>query len=90
VLTLEAAIGAMSWRPAAIAGLDRHGGPVSPGRPANLAVIDRTESWTVDLSALGLASDNSPFAGTRLRGRVRHTLFEGRPVVVDRVAVTPG
>jgi dihydroorotase len=90
LLTLEAAIGAMSWRPAAIAGLDRHGGPVSPGRPANLAVIDRSESWTVDPEALGLASANNPFVGARLRGRVRHTLFEGRPVVVDSAAVTPG
>ena len=32
----------LSWRPAAIAALDEHGhgGPVAPGRPANLCVID--------------------------------------------------
>ena len=41
------------WQPAAIAGLtESHGGPIGPGAPANLCVIDPIETWTVDATAL--------------------------------------
>ncbi len=80
-------LGAMSWRPAAIGGLgDTHGGPVSPGRPASLCVFDPNEEWTVDPARLASRSVNTPFAGRTLRGRVRHTLLRGEPVVVDAEA----
>jgi dihydroorotase len=82
-LAVEAVIAALSWRPAAIAGVaDRHGGPVAPGRPANLCVIDPSASWTVDPSALASRARNTPFAGRTLCGRVRHTVFAGEAVVV--------
>src|SRR5207247_4250266 len=38
-LPLPAAVAALSTRPAAILGLNEHGGPVAPGRPANLVVF---------------------------------------------------
>ena len=49
-LSLAEMLARLSWQPARIAGLDRlgHGGPIEPGRPANLCVIDPTESWVVD------------------------------------------
>ena len=41
-------VAALSWKPAAIAGVaDRHGGPIEAGRPANLVVFDPDESWEV-------------------------------------------
>src|SRR5207253_4849849 len=40
LLPLTQAVAALSARPAAILGLHDHGGPVSPGRPANLTVFD--------------------------------------------------
>jgi dihydroorotase len=74
----------LSWRPAAIAGVgDRHGGPLAAGRPANLTVVDPDLSWEVVPSRLASRSRNTPFAGRRLRGKVRHTVFRGDPVVVD-------
>jgi dihydroorotase len=73
----------LSWRPAAIAGLDDHGGPVEPGRPANLCVIDLHEEWTVEPARLASRSRNTPYAGRRLRGKVRHTVRAGEAVVVD-------
>ncbi len=81
----------LSWRPAALAGLDPgsggdQGGPVAAGAAANLCVIDRSAAWTVDASTLASRSRNTPYAGTRLTGRVRHTLFRGEPVVVDAEA----
>jgi len=82
-LPIEEVLALMSWRPAALAGLDEHGGPLAPGRPANLCVIDPTATWTVDPGALASRSRNTPYAGRRLTGRVRHTVLHGEPVVVD-------
>lgn len=77
-------IGALSWRPARIAGLDdSHGGPVCEGRPANLCVIDPSATWVVEPAALASLSRNTPFGGRKLTGRVRHTVLLGEPVVID-------
>lgn len=90
-LGLTELLAAMSWRPAAIAGLDvahggRHGGPISAGAPANLTVIDVAAEWTVSAHELASRSRNTPFEGVALRGRIRHTIFEGTPVVTEGVA----
>ncbi|MCY3786983.1 MAG: dihydroorotase [bacterium] len=74
----------LSWRPARLAGIDAaHGGPVVAGRPANLCVFDPEATWTVDGSGGASRSRNTPYAGRRLRGRVRHTIVAGEPVVID-------
>jgi dihydroorotase len=80
-------VAALSWKPAAIAGLaSRHGGPIVVGAAANLAVFDPAATWTVRPDALASKSRNTPYAGRTLRGMVRHTVFAGAPVVVDGVA----
>ncbi len=77
----------LSWRPAAVLGAeDAHGGPIVAGQPANLCVVDPSVEWTVDADALASRSRNTPFAGMTLRGKVRHTLLHGEPVVVDAAA----
>jgi dihydroorotase len=74
----------LSWRPAAILGVgDVHGGPIEAGRPANLCVVDPSETWTVDADHLASRSRNTPYAGMELTGKVRHTVLAGEPVVVD-------
>jgi dihydroorotase len=74
----------MSWQPAAIAGIDgEHGGPIVEGAAANLCVIDPEAVWVVDADTLASRSRNTPYAGRKLTGRVRHTLLRGEPVVVD-------
>jgi dihydroorotase len=84
VLSLQKALAALSWQPARIAGLDaRHGGPIAPGRPANLCVFDPHEQWIVDASRLASKSRNSPFEGWKLSGRVRHTVLDGAAVVLN-------
>ncbi|HEV2993946.1 MAG TPA: dihydroorotase [Acidimicrobiia bacterium] len=83
VLSLADALALLSWRPAAIAGLTDHGGPVAPGRPAHLVVIDPDATWTVEPSRLASRARNTPYAGRTLTGRVRHTVLRGDPVVVD-------
>ena len=57
---------------------DQHGGPIEPGRPAHLCVIDPAHEWVVDPAALASRARNTPYAGRRLRGKVRHTLLRGR------------
>ena len=77
----------LSWRPAAIIGVDdAHGGPVAAGRPANLCVVDPDATWTVEPDRLASRSRNTPYAGMTLTGRVRHTVVEGEAVVVDTEA----
>jgi dihydroorotase len=83
-LRIEQVLALLSWQPARIAGIDaQHGGPVAEGRPANLCVIDPTAMWTVEPDRLASRSRNTPYAGQKLQGRVRHTLLAGEPVVID-------
>ncbi len=85
-LALSGLLGALSWRPARLARLADQGGPVAPGRPANLCVLDTAATWTVDVGRLASRSSNTPYAGEQLTGRIRHTLHRGEPVVTDGVA----
>ena len=83
-LPLADVLGLLSWRPAAVLGVTGdHGGPIAAGTPANLTVIDLERVWVVDPAALASRSRNTPYAGRELRGKVRHTLLYGEPVVVD-------
>jgi dihydroorotase len=93
----ERVLALLSWQPAAIAGLaagspggpagqTAHGGPVVPGADANLCVVDPVATWTVDAGRLASRSRNTPYAGRKLTGRVRHTVLRGEPVVVDAEA----
>ena len=76
-------IGAMSWRPARIAGLEHHGGPLVAGAAANLCVIDPGARWTIDDTGGASRSRNVPYVGREVRGRVRHTFLFGEQVVSD-------
>ena len=83
-LPIERVLALMSWQPARIAGLTGvHGGPVAEGYPANLCVIDPAATWVVEPEHLVSRSRNTPYAGRKLTGRVRHTIFGGDPVVLD-------
>ncbi len=83
-MPIEEVLALMSWNPASIAGLDPvHGGRVTPGGFANLTVIDPELAWTVLKSGMASRSANTPYEGRRVRGKVRHTVLRGEPVVVD-------
>lgn len=87
-LSLTEILARLSWQPARIAGLDQlgHGLPIAPGNPANLCVIDPAETWVVEADRSASKSRNTPWAGWKLTGRVRHTVLRGRPVVINREA----
>lgn len=81
-LSLARAIEAMSVTPARILGAADHGGPIAPGRPANLVAFDPAAEWTVE-PPFASRSRNSAFLGRALRGRVVHTMLRGVLVVAD-------
>ena len=77
-----------SWNPARIAGLsDRHGRAVAVGEPANLAVWNLTDVWSVSRDNLSSKSRNTPYHGMELRGRNRHTILSGDVVVKEGKAL---
>jgi dihydroorotase len=87
-MPLADVVAALSWKPAAIAGVDdRHGRPVAPGEPANLTVFDPDAAWEVVPARLASRSRNTPYVGMALRGRVVHTILEGTPVVRNGAAL---
>jgi dihydroorotase len=91
VLTPEQVLARLTAAPAAIAGVSvghrpaasAQGGPIAVGAAGHLCVFDPAASWTLDAARLASRSRNSPYAGTTLLGRVRHTVYAGVPVVID-------
>jgi dihydroorotase len=81
-LSLSAALAAMSTTPARILGAADHGGPLAPGRPANLVVFAPDETWVVEPPFVSKAR-NSAFTGERLTGRVRYTMLRGELTVAE-------
>lgn len=69
---------ALSLRPAERLGLAA--GRLSPGSPADLAVIDPGMPWLLDRQALASRSKNTPFEDARFTGRVVRTLVGGRTI----------
>jgi len=83
VLTMQEFLAKMSWNPAAIADLaDVHGCNIEPGAPAHLTIFDPALEWTVDPALLASKSNNTPYAGRTLRGKVKHTFLCGVPTVL--------
>ena len=86
-MALADVVAALSWKPAAIAGLGAlHGRPLVPGEPANLTVFDADEEWEVIPAQLASKSRNTPFVGVPLRGKVKHTVLGGVVTVADGIA----
>jgi len=91
VLSPEAVLARLTSAPAAIARVSTaqrpaafaQGGPIVVGAAGHLCVFDPEASFTVDAHRQASRSRNTPFAGTTLRGRVRHTVYAGFPVVID-------
>lgn len=68
----------MSVAPARIGRFERHGQALAEGSPANLVLVDPDQNWVVD--HFESRSENSPFGGQELKGRVVATIVNGRLV----------
>jgi dihydroorotase len=78
-LSLGELIGKMTAAPAALYGLDA--GFLAEGGPADIAIIDPEETWTV--TDFASKSANSPFVGETLTGRVKLLICSGKIVCQD-------
>ena len=85
-LPIERVLAYLSWQPAAIAGITATHGAIAKGRAANICVIDPSHEWVVEARALASKSRNTPYDGRKLKGKVRHTILNGTPTVLDGVA----
>lgn len=77
-LSLEELVEKMSVNPAKILGINA--GRLCKGAPADIALIDLNEEWTVDENKLHGKSKNTPFKGRTLCGKVKKTILGGRVV----------
>ncbi len=66
----------MSLNPAKILGIDK--GTLSPGKDADIVIVDPEAEWLVDEKKFVSKSKNSSFIGRGLKGRVTHTIYRGR------------
>ena len=73
----------LSSTPAAIGRVADQGRPIAVGEPANLTLVDPAARWVVVPHDQATASDNSPFAGREMHGRVVATFLRGRATVLD-------
>jgi dihydroorotase len=84
ILTLESAIEKLTTAPAKAFSLRT--GTLAPGMEADVVILDPQHTWEIDPSRFRSKSRNTPFAGWKVKGRVRTTLLGGR-VVYDLEAV---
>ncbi|MCX5708684.1 MAG: dihydroorotase [Candidatus Omnitrophica bacterium] len=66
----------MSWNPARILGIDK--GTLTPGRDADLIIVDPEKSWLVKKEDFVSKSKNSAFIGVDLKGVVETTILDGK------------
>ena len=78
LLTLAQLVEKMAVNPANILGINA--GTLAVGAPADIALLDLNEQWTVDVNRLHGKSKNTPFKGMMLSGRVKKTFLDGQLV----------
>jgi dihydroorotase len=85
-LALSRLVEAMSCAPGWWVG---EGGSLAVGEPADLALVDLSEKWTVDAGTMISRSSNSPYLGKSLTGRVAATIVGGE-IIHDRTGAQLG
>lgn len=76
-MSLERLIEAMSTSPRLIF---RIGGALEPGMPADLAILDLDNEFTIDSNTFLSKGRSTPFDGWKIRGKVLMTLKDGKAV----------
>jgi len=78
VLSLEQAVTKLTTAPAQAFGLNK--GTLAVGADADVVLVDANEQWEVDPNRFKSKSRNTPFAGWKVKGRVKTTIVGGRIV----------
>jgi dihydroorotase len=69
----------MSANPAKLLGIDK--GIIQVGKTADITIIDPDEEYEIDINTFASKSKNSPFHGTKVKGKVLYTIVEGNIIV---------
>jgi dihydroorotase len=78
VMDIKQLIERMSLNPSKILGIDR--GTLQTGAMADITLIDPEAEWVVKEEELCSKSTNSPFIGTKMKGRAAFTIVGGKVV----------
>jgi dihydroorotase len=76
ILTKAQFVEKMSVNPAKI--LNRRGGRLRPGDPADIVIFDAKAEWLVKSGEFASLSNNSPFIGRKLLGKVTDVWVDGQ------------
>ncbi len=71
----------LSKNPAAILGI--HKGSLKPGLIADIVLADPNEEYVIDVQEFASKGKNTPFAGRKVKGRIKYTLVNGKVVYQD-------
>lgn len=83
VLSIQQMVQKMSTNPAKVLGVDDCKGYVQIGKDADLVIFDPNVEYVVDVEEFASKGKNTPFAGRKVKGRVRATIVDGRLVYED-------
>ncbi len=89
ISTWQRFVEVMSAKPAEISGIKGQGRPLAVGEPANIALIDPSAQRVIQGGGAS-KSENQPYNGMTLPGRVVHTIYRGVFTVRDSKLVERG
>lgn len=70
----------MSYNPAKVLGMDEEFGRITENAKADLVIFDASKEWEVDSSKFYSKGHNTPYNGKVLKGKVTHTIVDGKLV----------
>lgn len=76
-------IRAMTYNPASILHLSSKG-RLSLGGDADITIFDPEQEWVIDPEEFASKSRNTPFAGRKVKGRVKYTIVGGKVIYQDQ------
>jgi len=81
ILTLNQLADKMSSKPAEILKIDK--GHIRPGADADMVLVNLGEEYIINPNEFLSKSKNTPFAGFKVKGRVKYTIVGGKIVYQD-------
>ena len=81
LINIKKLVELMSLNPAKIFKLE--GGALTPGKKADITLIDLNKEWVYTQDEILSSSRNTPYIGRKLKGRVKHVFCGGKHIFKD-------